>query len=53
MTQDQAMQLLAAVADLQQIGMALGAVLGSCVIFLNIACILLCGVIFFQALRRS
>lgn len=53
MTQDQAQELLAAVHDLQQIGMALGHVLGTCSIWLQIIAILLLGVIFFQALRRS
>ena len=51
MTQDQATQLLAAVADLQEIGKALGLVLGQVAISLHIVCILLLVLIFFAALK--
>ena len=53
MTSDQAIQLLAAVGDLQQIGMGLGIVLGQCAIWLNIVSVLLLGIIYFQAVKRS
>ena len=53
MTQDQADQLLKAVADLQQIGQALGMLLAQGVIWLQVSCILLCIAVFFVALRRQ
>lgn len=53
MTPDQAQELLTAVHDLQQIGMALGTVAGTCATWLQVVSLLLLIVIFFQALRRS
>jgi len=53
MTQDQANQLIALVTDLVQMGRALGMVLGTCAFWLQALAILLLGVLFFQALRRS
>ncbi len=53
MTEQQATQLLGAVADLQQQGQALGMLLARGCVLLEGVIVLLCAVVFFQVWRRN